>query len=182
MFKEILSTLIELFLIFVFVFIPIRLFIFEPFIVIGESMEPNFHNSDYLIVCKICTKLKKPERFEVIVFIPPVDKKKYYIKRIIGLPNEKVIIKDNNIFILKPNSSQPIKISEPYLRGERFYMEDTEFSLGSDEYFVLGDNRDESFDSRKWNKPLKEKDIVGKVIFKVGLFKKFIDILRPNNI
>lgn len=182
MFNKVLTEIIELFFIFIFIFLPIRLFIFEPFIVIGESMEPNFHNSDYLIVCKICTKLKKPQRFDVIVFIPPVDDKKYYIKRIIGLPNEKIIIKDNKILIFNDDYPEGLKLNENYLNQQNFYMEDIEIKLNRDEYFVLGDNRDESYDSRKWGKPLKEKNIVGKVILRIDLLGKIINILRPNNI
>ncbi|MCS7183779.1 MAG: signal peptidase I [Patescibacteria group bacterium] len=180
MVRSFFSEIKDLFLIFIFVFLPVRLFIFEPFIVVGESMEPNFHNSDYLIVCKICTKINPPQRGEVIVFIPPVDEKKYYIKRVIGLPNEKISIKDNKIFISKEN--QVFQLKENYLPNEEVYMEDLEIILNNDEYFVLGDNRKESFDSRKWGRPLKRENIVGKVIFKLNFLGKFINILHHNSI
>lgn len=179
MFKRFFFDLLELLLIFIFVFLPIRIFIFEPFVVIGESMEPNLHNSDYIIVCKICTRLKNPERFEIIVFVPPVDDKKYYVKRVIGLPNEKIVIKNNQIFVFNKDYPNGFKLNEPYLIGENFYMEDTEINLRDDEYFVLGDNRNESFDSRKWDKSLKKENIIGKVIFRLSFLGKFISILKP---
>jgi signal peptidase I len=178
--KNFWSELFELLLIFVFIFLPIRLFIFEPFIVIGESMEPNFHNSDYLIVCKICVKLKEPTRGEVIVFVPPVDSKKYYIKRIIGLPNEKIIIRNNHIYIINGKNPQGFTLNENYLKNLDYTMEDMEYQLGPNEYFVLGDNRDESFDSRKWDRQLTKDKIVGKVIFRISFLGKFINILRFN--
>ncbi|GIW65866.1 MAG: signal peptidase I [Candidatus Parcubacteria bacterium] len=182
MIRSLLIEIGELFLIFILVFLPIRLFIFEPFIVVGESMEPNFHNADYLIVCKICTRFSSPQRGEVIVFIPPVNTKKYYIKRIIGLPGEKILIKDNQIFIFNKEYNKGFKLEENYIKRENFHMEDMEITLNNDEYFVLGDNRDESFDSRKWNSQLKKDKIIGKVIFRLTILSKFINIINQTNI
>ncbi|GIW66243.1 MAG: signal peptidase I [Candidatus Parcubacteria bacterium] len=183
MLKSFLIEIGELFLIFILVFLPVRILIFEPFVVIGESMEPNFHNADYLIVCKICTKLKDPERGDVIVFIPPVESKKYYIKRVVGLPGEKIVIKNNKIYIFNSKYKDGFELKESYLlKNENFYMEDLEITLGNDEYFVLGDNRNESFDSRKWNHQLKKDKIIGRVILKLSFLGKFINILRFPNI
>jgi signal peptidase I len=87
--REYLLSLIEIVLLLVIVVLPIRFFLFEPFLVKGESMEPNFHNFDYLIVDKLTYHLRQPQRGEVIVFRPPFEDGVYYIKRIVGLPLEK---------------------------------------------------------------------------------------------
>jgi len=180
--KITLVEILEIIFIFIFVFLPIRLFIFEPFIVIGESMEPNFHNTDYLVICKICTKIKSPERGEVIVFKPPVDEKKYYIKRVIALPGEEIEIKDNKVYIYNKNFNKKFVLKEPYLENKNFYLEDMEkIKLKDDEYFVMGDNREQSFDSRKWG-PLKKDKITGKVLFKISFLGNLIKIIKFNNL
>lgn len=177
---EFLETL-EFILIFFVIFLPIRFFIFEPFVVIGESMEPNFHSADYLIICKICIKLEGIKRGDVVIFRPPVDEKKYYIKRIIGLPYERIYIKDNEIYILNKNFPKGLKLEENYLTNRNFYMEEQSFQLKEDEYFVLGDNREESYDSRKWG-PLKKDRIVGKVILRIDFLGKLIKIIKFNKL
>ncbi len=173
--------ILEFILIFLIIFLPIRLFIFEPFVVIGESMEPNFHSADYLIICKICIKLEGIDRGDVIIFRPPIDEKKYYIKRVIGLPNEKIYLKDNAIYIFNKDFPKGFKLEEPYLTNKNFYVEEQTFQLKDDEYFVLGDNREESYDSRKWG-PLKKERIVGKVILRVDFLGKLIKIIRFNKL
>ncbi len=173
--------IIEIILTFLLVFLPVRIFIFEPFIVMGESMEPNFHTADYLIICKICIKIKEPQRGDVIIFRPPVDEKKYYIKRIIGLPGETLYLKGKDIYIYNKENPNGFKLQEPYLEGENFNLEEERVQLKEDEYFVLGDNREESFDSRKWG-PLKKDRIIGKVAFKLSPLGKIIRIIKFNNI
>lgn len=167
--------------IFLIVFLFLRFFIFEPFVVVGESMEPNFHSADYLIICKICIKLEGIKRGDVIIFKPPIDEKKYYIKRVIGLPNERIVIKENEIFIFNEDYPNGFKLEEEYLTNKNFYMEDQIFQLKNDEYFVLGDNREESYDSRKWG-PLKKNKVLGKVIFRSDFLGKLIKIVRLNKL
>lgn len=141
-----LKELIRFTLTIVLIVVPIRLFVAKPFIVSGASMEPTFTDKEYLIVDELSYHFRAPERGEVIVFRPPQDKQKYYIKRIIGLPGETVRIKDNEVFISRNGLEQ--KILEPYITET--FRADTELSLGAGEYFVLGDNRSVSHDSRSW--------------------------------
>lgn len=129
-------------------------FIAQPFLVQGASMEPNFSNGDYLLVDEITYKFKSPVRGEVIVFRNPRNESEFYIKRVIGLPNEKVDIKNNKVFI------NGVELKEGYLPADLKINGDSSFDLKPDEYFVMGDNRSQSYDSRSWG-PLKQYEIVG---------------------
>ena len=170
---------LEFILIFLAIFLPVRFFIFEPFVVIGESMEPNFHSADYLIICKICIKLGRVNRGDVIIFRPAVDESKYYIKRVIGLPNEKIHLKGNEIYIYNKEHPEGFKLEENYLTDKNFYMEEQIFELKDNEYLVLGDNREESYDSRKWG-PLDGNRIIGKVILRVNFLSRLIKVIHFN--
>ena len=137
-------------------------FLARPFLVQGASMEPNFDNGNYLIVDIISYKLGSPERGDVIVFHYPGNRALYYIKRIIGVPGDKVTLKDGGILIndkkIEEKYLPEYTVTDPYDRSE--------FILGTDEFFVMGDNRSASFDSRSWG-TLERKDIVGVVKFRV---------------
>ena len=128
--------------------IPIRLFVAEPFIVSGLSMFPTFNNGDYLIVDKISYELGTPQRDDVVVFRYPNDTTKFFIKRIIGLPNETVDIKGNTVTITNAAHPQGFQLNQPFVENPA--DNETHFVLGSDEYFVMGDNRSASSDSRYW--------------------------------
>jgi signal peptidase I len=167
--KESIFNFIETFLVLILVILPVRFFLFEPFLVKGQSMEPNFYNYDYLIIDKLSYFFRNPERGEVIVFRPPVDKKVYYIKRIIGLPGERIEIKDSKIKIFNKENPGGFVLDEKYLNGH-YTFGDLDITLSNDEYFVLGDNREVSYDSRKWG-PVKKKDISGRVVFHFSLIK-----------
>ncbi|MGB9598557.1 MAG: signal peptidase I [Minisyncoccales bacterium] len=143
--------------------LPIRLFIFQPFLVQGASMAPHFSTGDYLIVDEISFRFREPRRGEVIVFKYPVHPSQKFIKRVIGLPGETVEVKDGNIFI----NGKILK--EDYLNNVLTFPT-AKISLGPDEYFVLGDNRDSSLDSRVFG-PLKRKYLVGRVLIKVFSWK-----------
>lgn len=160
--------------------IPVRYFIFQPFFVKGESMEPNFQNNNYLIIDEISYRFNQPERGDVIVFKYPNDPSQRYIKRIIGLPGEIVEIKNGKIFISDDSVGGGIKVLD-----ETFYLSasfetpgNVSFSLGEDEYFVLGDNRYASSDSRRWG-ALNGKYIIGKVFLKVWPFAAFAEVDAP---
>lgn len=167
--REIFWNILEIIFILVFVVLPIRIFLMEPFFVRGDSMEPNFHSWDYLIVDKFTYLFKNPERGDVIVFHPPFDDSIYYIKRIIGLPGEKLIIEGDKITIYNKENPNGFFLKEDYLQGH-YTSGRIEVRLENDEYFVLGDNREVSYDSRKWG-PLKRNRIVGKVFFHLSLVK-----------
>jgi len=141
--------------------IPIRYFIFQPFFVRGQSMEPNFEDGEYLIIDEISYRFRDPLRGEVVVFKYPNDPSQRYIKRIIGLPGETVQIGDGKVVIYTENSGMVLDESD-YLPSSIFTSGSLQMTLGENEYFVLGDNRAVSADSRRWG-TLPENDIIGKV-------------------
>ena len=146
--------------------IPIRYFIFQPFFVKGASMEPNFSNGDYLIVDELSYHFREPKRGEVVVFKSPNKTSQMYIKRIIGLPGETVEIKDGKIIVyLTPFSDGSFLDESEYLSYNVYTPGEMRISLGDNEYFVLGDNRSYSSDSRIWG-PLIREDIIGRVVFR----------------
>src|SRR3989339_619983 len=142
------------------IIIPIRYFLIQPFIVKGASMEPNFEENQYLIIDELSYRLREIERGEIIVFEPPTNVSQYYIKRVIGLPGETVEINDGKIQIYNDEFPNGVLIQEGYIDeytyGEEYVV------LGQDEYFVMGDNRDVSLDSRAIG-PIPKDNIVGKV-------------------
>jgi len=145
--------------------LPIRYFLFQPFIVKGESMAPNFQSGDYLIVDEISYRFLTPQRGDVVVLSYPPNTSQRFIKRIIGLPGETVVIKNGEINLSKEEKSL-ILDEKKYLPNLSETEGDLRLNLASDEYFVLGDNRGFSYDSRRWG-ALPRKYIIGKVIFRV---------------
>jgi signal peptidase I len=147
--------------------VPIRLFIAEPFVVSGDSMLPTFQSSNYLIVDKLSYKLSNPERGDVAIFRYPKDQTKFFIKRIIGLPNETIKINNEKVSIFpcdKINDCAGITLNEPYIR-EPFNTTQT-YTTGNDEYFVMGDNRNASSDSRYWG-VVNKKLLVGRAFLRL---------------
>ena|SRR3989338_5940106 len=143
---------------------PIRLFIAEPFVVSGSSMVPTFENKDYLIIDKLSYELGNPKRSDVVIFKYPNDPTKYFIKRIIGLPNETVEIKGSVVTIINGEYKDGFKLSEPYVKN--ISNNTTHLELKSDEYFVMGDNRSGSSDSRVWG-PVNEKFLTGRALLRL---------------
>ncbi|MFT5280929.1 MAG: signal peptidase I [Flavobacteriaceae bacterium] len=139
--------------------LPIRMYIAQPFIVSGQSMFPTFHNGEYLIVDEISYRFKEPERGDVVVFRYPNDPSKFFIKRIVGLPGEEVSIKGKEITILNEEHPEGFILPEPYTENKQSGV--VESALENDEYFVMGDNRTASSDSRSWG-PLQEDFLVGR--------------------
>ncbi|MCS7200632.1 MAG: signal peptidase I [Patescibacteria group bacterium] len=167
--REIALNIFEIILIFLLFILPIRLFLFEPFFVKGDSMEPNFHSWDYLIIDKLTYFYRAPQRGEVIVFRPPFDDNIYYIKRIIGLPGERILIEESKITVFNREKPEGFVLNEPYVVNH-YTPGLIDIQLKENEYFVLGDNREVSYDSRKWG-PLKRERIVGRVLFQLSLAK-----------
>ncbi|MDE1919689.1 MAG: signal peptidase I [Patescibacteria group bacterium] len=158
--KDLLKDLFTLALLIIVVVIPIRLFIVSPFVVDGESMHPTFENLDYLIIDELLYHFQAPARGDVIVFRYPGDPSIFYIKRIIGLPGETVSINHGAVTITTVAGAK-LTLAEPYIMNEdATYTKN--ISLNPDEYFVMGDNRPNSSDSRIWG-PLPAKDIIGRV-------------------
>ncbi len=157
--------------------VPIRYFVFQPFFVRGQSMEPNFHNGDYLIIDELTYQFRAPQRGEVVVFKYPNDPSQRYIKRIIGLPGETIKIQSGGVSIYKDDVLQTLDEAD-YLAPFLQTSGDTEITLNQDEYFVLGDNRPLSADSRRWG-TLPEEDIIGRVILRAWPFVALAKIEVP---
>lgn len=155
------------------IIIPVRYFLIQPFYVKGASMEPTFHDQEYLIIDEISYRFNTPERGQVIVFRYPLDPQEYFIKRIIGLPNESVQVKDGQVYIFNEAHPDGFVLKEDYLpEGLNTYSaNEQKVNLGSDQYFVLGDNRNASKDSRVFG-PLNRSFITGRVYFRGYPFNK----------
>jgi len=160
----------EVILISLAIIIPIRYFLVQPFFVKGQSMEPTFADGDYLVVDEISFRLRPPVRGEVIVFKFPQDPSQYYIKRIIGLPGETVYISANRVRIVNSDNPNGFYLDESYLGKNQRTEGNIKIRVGADEYFVLGDNRLASYDSRRWGLVPKS-DIVGRVWLRAWPFK-----------
>ncbi|MCX6759870.1 MAG: signal peptidase I [Candidatus Nealsonbacteria bacterium] len=149
--------------------IPIRYFLFQPFFVKGESMQPNFENGDYLIIDEISYRLRDPQRGEVIVFKYPQNESQLFIKRIIGLPGEKIEIIDNMIKVTKKDG-QLLDLKETsYLSSSIQTAGNMNITLEDNQYFVLGDNRQFSYDSRRFG-VVSKNEIIGKVFLRAWPF------------
>lgn len=180
--------IVKVFILAVVIITPIRVFLFQPFFVQGASMEPNFKEGQYLIINELGYKNTKLEigekklfsiqsfkelnRGDVIVFRYPKDPKQYFIKRVIGLPGEKIKVSGGKVHIF--NKENP----NGFLLDENNYLEEKVKTPGElvqeldeDEYFVMGDNRSYSHDSRSWG-PLGKDFIVGKVLVRAWPFNK----------
>lgn len=158
---------------------PIRYFLFQPFIVSGASMAPNFNTGDYLIIDEISYRFSEPQRGDVVVFnvsfIQEYSNQRF-IKRIIGLPGETVDITSGEVKIIK--DAKTIILDEKYLPDDLKTYGDKNIILQADEYFVLGDNREYSYDSRFWG-IVPEKDIIGKAFLRIFPITSLSEISRP---
>ncbi|GAG42405.1 unnamed protein product, partial [marine sediment metagenome] len=135
-----------------------------PFFVQGVSMQPNFEDGDYLIIDETTYRFREPQRGEVIVFKYPKNPSQRYIKRIIGLPEETIEIQDGEVIISNGKEHQILDESE-YISSDSATIGNIRVSLAEDEYFVLGDNRTFSSDSRRWGS-LPRDNIIGRVFLR----------------
>jgi signal peptidase I len=142
----------------------VRSFIAQPFVVNGASMEPTFHTNEYLIVDQLSYELGTPHRGEVIIFKYPLIPSRYFIKRVIALPGETIKISGTKVEIKRVGSEEFETLEEPYVEFQKESF--VEMVLKEDEYFVMGDNRMASLDSRSWG-PLKESFVVGKAFVRL---------------
>ncbi len=181
---------IKVFLWAMIIIIPIRVFLFQPFFVQGSSMEPNFKDSDYLIVNEFGYKItnvlddfgfphvftvgtfREFSRGDVVVFRYPRDPSQFFIKRVIGVPGEKVKIEGNKITIFNDKNPEGMVLDESsYLASTVITNGAVTTELKNDDYFVLGDNRQFSHDSRAWG-VLPKSDVIGKVLIRAWPFSK----------
>jgi len=140
----------------------LRTFVAQPFIVSGSSMDPTFEDGQYLIVDEITYRFREPERGEVIIFRYPKDPSKFFIKRVVGLPGETILIQKGKVSIKE--DEETVVLEEPYTQG--LTIKDMSRNLGDNEYFVLGDNREASSDSRIWG-PVPREDVIGRALFRL---------------
>ena len=182
-----LAEIVKVFFLALLIIAPIRIFLFQPFFVQGASMEPNFEDGEYLIVNELGYKItdiefddikffsvksfKDLKRGDVIVFRYPKNPKQYFIKRVIALPGEKIEIRNGQV-IISQKGSNPIVLDESeYLAENEKTSGELTMVLKDDEYFVMGDNRSFSSDSRSWG-PVKKENIIGKVLIRAWPFDR----------
>lgn len=150
----------------------IRFFIAAPYVVSGASMEPAYDNWHYLIIDRLSYRLENPQRGDVIVFDLPQDTSRSLIKRVIGLPGETVVLKGSEVSVINATHPEGFTLNEPYLDPANLGgTNNMQVTLGPDEYFVLGDNRRVSADSRLWG-TLPRNDVVGRVFLRLFPFDK----------
>lgn len=163
--QSFIGEIINFALVALLIVLPIRMFIAQPFIVSGASMETTFSSGEYLIVDQVSYRFEEPIRGDVIIFRYPKDPSKFFIKRIIGIPGDTIDIKGNVVTLINAEHPEGIVLSEPYIRDMAPNTTLTE-TLGEDEYFVMGDNRNASSDSRMWGVLQRDK-IVGRAFLRL---------------
>ena len=149
------------------IILPVRYYLIQPFYVKGASMEPNFHDREYLIVDEISYRFKAPERGQVIVFRYPKNPQEFFIKRVIALPGEEVQFKDGKVIIFNDAHPEGLTLDEKYLPKNILTDDDNteKIKVDKNEYFVLGDNRTNSKDSRSFG-AVDKSFVIGKILFR----------------
>ncbi len=180
--KDFIIEVVKMFFLALIIIVPVRMFLFQPFIVRGASMEPNFSEKQYLIINEFGYKntpinvlgknlvtikpRKDLEQGEIIVFRAPIDQKQYYIKRVVGLPGDTVEIDNGVVMIYNEQNPEGRVIDEnSYLPEGRKTNGTIKVVVGENEYYVLGDNRAASSDSRTFG-PIQKDDVIGKVLLR----------------
>lgn len=145
----------------------VRTYIAQPFIVDGESMAPHFHTGHYLIIDELSYRIGAPQRQDVVVLRYPQQPSRFFLKRIIGMPGDRVQIKDGKVYITNLEHPDGYILNEPY-ETQKTYQAGTykDVTLADGEYFVMGDNRAGSSDSRAWG-ILPRENIVGRALFRL---------------
>lgn len=168
------------------IILPVRYFLFQPFIVSGSSMEPNYSNGEYLIIDEISYRFSQPQRGDVVVLKFPKDPKQFFIKRVVALPGEEVNIDNGRVAIINGEYPQGVVLDESYLPNQGLTFPHNAALIGgkktlklaNDEYFTLGDNRLASSDSRDWG-ILKRHEIIGKVFLRLLPLNEFSKFEAP---
>lgn len=183
-FKAFFKEVIIVGIISVAIVLPIRVFIAQPFVVSGQSMDQTFADGQYLIVDELSYRFEQPKRGDVVVFRVPeealalsnyaLNKKMFFIKRIVGLPGETLEVTNNTVTVFNADNPEGLKLNEPYVYIDKMIpirATNVRVTLKSDEYFVMGDNRNNSSDSRFWG-PLNRSYIKGKPFVRLFPFNK----------
>jgi len=180
--KEFFVEMIKIFALAIIVIVPVRMFLFQPFFVQGASMEPNFEDGQYLIVNELGYKktdlgivnvepFKEMKRGDVVVFRYPRNPKLFFIKRIIGLPGEKIEIRNEKVYIFNDKNPNGMELAENYLPENLPTNGNVDYKIKKNEYYVMGDNRMHSSDSRAWG-PIRESDVIGRVVLRAWPINK----------
>jgi len=180
-FGSLLFEMIEVFILAIVIIIPVRVFLFQPFFVQGSSMDPNFHDGQYLVVSEFGYKqtdftllskdivirpFKSIERQDVVVFRYPKNPEQFFIKRIIGLPGESVEVKQGKVYVYNTEHPDGFILNEQAYIGVNILTQDTpKRQIKQDEYYVMGDNRMYSYDSRVFG-PVNKDKIIGRVLLR----------------
>lgn len=146
-------------------FIVIYIFIIQPNQIKGVSMEPTFYNGNYILTSKVTYKIRKPILGDVVVFHSPRNPDIEYIKRVIGLPGDTVLIQDQEVYVNGDKLDEPYISAKTTILSLGFAQEGVSFTVPEDHLFVMGDNRPRSSDSREFG-PIEMSSIVGQVVYR----------------
>lgn len=160
------------------IIIPVRYFLIQPFYVKGASMEPTLEDYQYLLIDEISYRVSGPNRGDIVVLKNPRNPREFFIKRVIGLPQERLIIQNGSITIYQQGKKEKITLQEPYLIEYSFTTGSVDVSLRENEYYVLGDNREASLDSRVFG-PIDRKYIIGRTWIRAWPFGKMTRFIPP---
>lgn len=178
--KEFVIEFIKIVIIALAIVIPVRYFLIQPFYVKGASMEPNFHDYEYLIIDEISFRFRQPERGEIVVFHSPYNWQDYFIKRVVGLPGERVVINNGEVYIYNEEFKYGTKLDESdYLSVEVRTPGEVDLKIGENEYFIMGDNRNSSLDSRVFG-AIARHQIVGRAWLRAWPFSRLADFTLPD--
>lgn len=164
--------------VFLAILVMVYLFILSPQEISGASMEPSFYNGEYILTNKIFYKLKDPQRGDVVIFKSPKNKEIDYIKRVIGEPGDTVALKNNSLYVNGQKLNEPYLAAGVYIFGGSYLAEDGEIVVPQGKYFVLGDNRPHSADSREFG-PIAKEDFIGVALLRYWPFTKTGLVIRP---
>jgi signal peptidase I len=163
------------------ILVMVYLFIMSPQEINGASMEPNFHNGEYILTNKILYKFRDPIRGDVVIFKSPMNKEIDYIKRVIGLPGDTVSLRDNSLWVNGEKVAEPYLAPDTPIFGGSFLGDGKSIVVPPGTYFVCGDNRPHSSDSREFG-PIAKEDFIGVAIFRYFPFSQMGAITRPTYI
>jgi len=160
------------------ILVMVYLFIMSPQEINGASMEPNFHNGEFILTNKIMYKFREPIRGDVVIFKSPMNKEIDYIKRVIGLPGDMVSLHDNAFWVNGQKVNEPYLAADTSIFGGSYLHEGQSIVVPPGTYFVSGDNRPHSSDSREFG-PIAKEDFIGVAIFRYFPFSQMGAIKRP---
>ncbi len=156
----------------------VYLFIMSPQEINGSSMEPNFHNGEFILTNKVLYKFRPPQRGDVVIFKSPPNKEIDYIKRIIGLPGDTVSVQNDAMYVNGQKVDEPYLAPDTPIFGGAYLAEGQSIVVPPDSYFMMGDNRAHSSDSREFG-PINQTDFIGTAIFRYWPFSQMGTLHHP---